>query len=219
MPVPDGAVVTAEFADGRIAGTSGCNRYSASYDLTETGAFRLTSPAVSTMMACAPELMTLERAVHAALTAAVRATFTDDGTSFSLVDADGEVVATWAAPDADELVGRWLVTSLHRPEREAIVSVAEGTAPTAEFTRDADGWRVHGDAGCNSYRASCTVEGERISVGAAMTTRKMCPGDDVMEQEQALLAALARAVRLRIEGDRLTLLRDDGGIAVDLRRG
>jgi heat shock protein HslJ len=54
-----------------------------------------------------------------------------------------------------------------------------------------------------------------------MGTRKFCEGGEnptIMEQEAALLQAIERTVALRVEGDRLTMERADGGISVSLRR-
>ncbi len=62
---------SARFEDGRIAGSDGCNRYSASY--TETGSTIEIDPRmVSTRMACPPEVMERAAAFTSALTRARR---------------------------------------------------------------------------------------------------------------------------------------------------
>ncbi|QYK40519.1 MAG: META domain-containing protein [Paracoccaceae bacterium] len=65
--VPGGADVTMEFAEGRVAGRSGCNRYMAGIEVTGES-LRFTQ-AAGTMMACPPDVMTRERAFLDALSA------------------------------------------------------------------------------------------------------------------------------------------------------
>lgn len=68
--VPEGVAVTMAFDDGRIAGTSGCNRYSGAFELTGEGlAF---GPAAGTRMACPEAQMAVESAFFAALQAVDR---------------------------------------------------------------------------------------------------------------------------------------------------
>ena len=218
FPVPDGVTATAQFRDGVVSGTSGCNRYRAPYELGDGGRFGLTAPPMSTLMACAPEAMELERSVHEGLAAATR--LTREGATLTIADDEGRTLLVLTLVTADDLAGEWHVIAMHRPEREAIVSVdAPADRPlTVRFERGDDGWRVGGHAGCNSYTGPCTVEDDRVSVGPLASTRKWCAEPGVMDQEQALLAALAEAAGHRLEGDRLTLVRTDGGIAVELRR-
>lgn len=65
------------YGDGRAVGRAGCNNYTTKYQRTgETIAF---GPAISTKMACAPELMTLEQSYLETLTAATRVERRPDG--------------------------------------------------------------------------------------------------------------------------------------------
>ena len=50
------------------------------------------------------------------------------------------------------------------------------------------------------------------------STRRMCLGDGVMEQERLFLAALGTAAAWAIEGDTLDLRRKDGGRLVQAKR-
>ncbi len=70
--------------------------------------------------------------------------------------------------------------------------------------------RSSGNAGCNSFRATYTRDGNRLTVGPAATTRKMCDGKGVMEQERQFLAAIESATTWAIERDMLDLHRADG---------
>ena len=68
---------TAAFAEGRISGTSGCNRYTGGYTL-EDGSFAL-GPLATTRMACIPPADEIERAFLGAL-ARVGGVLFDDAT-------------------------------------------------------------------------------------------------------------------------------------------
>lgn len=61
QPVPANVTVTAEFKDGKLAGSGGCNRYFASVVKPEPANFSLSQPG-STMMACPEEQMEVEAA-------------------------------------------------------------------------------------------------------------------------------------------------------------
>lgn len=68
--LPEGLDVTLSFADGRISGSSGCNRFTGGYELTGEG---LTLGQIAaTRMACPPPAMETEQAVLAALSAITR---------------------------------------------------------------------------------------------------------------------------------------------------
>ncbi len=77
--------------------------------------------------------------------------------------------------------------------KEAFVSVILDTTITASFGTDG---RLSGSAGCNTYNADYTVDGEQISIGPAITTRMFCAGEGVMEQEMAYLQALEKAAHV-----------------------
>ena len=65
------------YGDGRAVGRAGCNNYTTKYQHTgDTISF---GPAISTKMACAPELMTLEQSYLDTLTAATRVERRPDG--------------------------------------------------------------------------------------------------------------------------------------------
>ena len=68
---------------------------------------------------------------------------------------------------------------------------------------------VTGLAGCNTFRATCSTEGSRITVGPAATTRKMC-AENVMTQEREFLKALESATTWSIDAGLLHLHRADG---------
>lgn len=89
-PVPDGVVVTLEFSrDGRIAGSSGCNRMIGSYTLTGEGlSFGQLG---STQMACPPPAMEVEAKVHGLLPTVTRVT-TGEGRQLRLMAGDTQAL-------------------------------------------------------------------------------------------------------------------------------
>jgi heat shock protein HslJ len=87
--VIDNARLDASFADGKVSGRSGCNRYNGGWQ--QDGATIKVGPLMSTRMACAPALMTLEQKFLAALEAATLVSFDATGAAF-LKAPDGRVL-------------------------------------------------------------------------------------------------------------------------------
>ena len=109
------------------------------------------------------------------------------------------------------LVGtNWEVTGYNNG-KEAVVSVIEGTSITAVFGEDGN---MSGNASCNTYNVPYEVDGSSITIGVGMSTMMACPGDGVMEQETAYLAAITTAATFSIQGDILELRTADGALAV-----
>lgn len=90
-----GSEVTAEFAEGTLSGSAGCNRYTASY--TREGTALTLGPAGATKMACLDPagVMEQEQAFLAALETV--ASYATKCASLTLFDADGAVVMTFQA--------------------------------------------------------------------------------------------------------------------------
>ena len=196
-----GRPVTARFAAGRVDGFSGCNQFFGGY--TIDGERIRFAPLAGTMMACSPPAMALEKAVQGALAGTVR--YAIDGDRLTLTPAAGAALAFQAEP-APTLAGVvWHVTGFNNG-RDAVVGPLTGTDLTLSF---GDGM-VRGHAGCNSFRAPYTSDGERMTVGPANTTRKACAGEGVMQQEREFLAALATATKWSVRGGMLDVHRADG---------
>jgi heat shock protein HslJ len=78
------------YGDGRAVGRAGCNNYTTKYQRTdETISF---APAISTKMACAPELMTLEQSYLDTLMAATRVERRQDGSLALTADNAAQLV-------------------------------------------------------------------------------------------------------------------------------
>jgi heat shock protein HslJ len=78
---------------------------------------------------------------------------------------------------------------------------------------------VAGSAGCNNFTAPYKLEGEKLAIGPAAATRRMCASPDrVMEQEREFLQALATVATARFEGERLELRTAGGQLAAVLTK-
>lgn len=207
MPALVDAEVTAVFGeDGSLSGGGGCNRYNTSY--TVDGANLTINDAIaSTMMACADPVMQQETAYLAALPTAV--TWQIDGSSLTLTDAAGAVVAVYTAVMPTSLTGTtWQLTSFNNG-LGGVTSLLADTAITAVFGEDGS---LSGSAGCNNYNASYTLDGSNITIDPAISTTRMACAEDVTQQEAAYLAALPNAATFVIQGDSLELRHTTGSL-------
>ena len=195
------------FADGHVAGSSGCNRYNAAYkvdgDMLEIG------QVAGTMRACGEPADTVETEFLQALDAA--ATWRADGGELVLADGDGKELLRFeeASP-----VGSWEATSFLT--EQAVTSPLLGTTITAEFRTDGT---LSGNAGCDDYTTTYTRSRGRLTIAAPGATRKRCSEPDgIMEQEQAYLDALPQTRGYELEGSSLTLLTAAGTIVATYTR-
>lgn len=79
--------MTAQFSEGRLVGSAGCNTYNAEYSIL--GESLELGPAIATRMACPDEITQWERLFLQALGTVTRFSF--DGTELALVAEDGRV--------------------------------------------------------------------------------------------------------------------------------
>ncbi len=209
-----GTSVTATFgADGTVAGSGGCNRYSGRY--TVGGAtLRLEDAIAVTAMACDPAVMTQETAFLGALknargftVASERLTLTADG---------GAALASFREQKQTLAGTAWKVTGFNNGQA-AVVGVLAGTHPTVSFGADGT---VSGSAGCNTMTGSFTTQGATLKLGPLATTKKACAEPaGVMEQETRLVAALESTATFGVQGDGLVLRTAADAVAVTLTRG
>jgi heat shock protein HslJ len=99
VDVLPGSAITAELREGQIAGSAGCNRYTASF--TVDGDALALGPVASTRMMCSsPDgIMEQEQGYLAALGSA--SAYQIAGDRLDMFDADGTLVATFAASTAE----------------------------------------------------------------------------------------------------------------------
>lgn len=196
-----GQYLTARFEAGRVSGFSGCNRFMGSYTVDRD---QLTlGQLAGTMMACPGAAMAIEGAFKGSLAGTLRYAILDDRLTLTPVSGAPLVFDLEPKPVLEGV--KWEVTGFNNG-RQAVVSAVLGTKLTLSFK---DG-TLSGSSGCNTFRASYKAEENRIVVGPAMATRKMCSGKGVMEQERQFLVALETAVKWDISRGMLDMHRADG---------
>ena len=209
--VPATVVVNAAFAGGRVAGSSGCNRYTAPY--STSGATIAIGQAAGTLMACQEPAMSVEQAYLAALGTAK--TFTATATDLTMYAADGSTILKYAAtPVIPITTGTWHATAVNNGTG-GVVSVPAGVDLTATFGADGT---VNGFSGCNTFIGPYTLTGDTISIGPLATTRLACAAD-AMTLETQYLAALQASKAVELSPTNLGLRDAKGATQVQFRRG
>lgn len=202
------APATFQFAAGRVIGTTGCNRFFSGY--TVTGDELAIAPGGSTLMACFPEaLAQQESAILAGMNNVSGYELTTD--ELQLLNRDGNVLFTLMPQVSASLTNtNWTLIAYSNGQGSLASPVLETTL-TATFD-DAGG--LTGSAGCNTYRANFEHTDQTLQIGAAGSTRRLCPvPDGTMQQEQVFLGLLAAVSTYDIDGNQLTL-KDAAGMVL-----
>ena len=87
---------------------------------------------------------------------------------------------------------------------DAVSSLEAGTSITATI---ADG-QISGNATCNSYGGTVSIDGAGITISQVISTKMACQTG--MDQENNYLQTLGEVSTWRIEGNTLTLSADSG---------
>lgn len=86
---------------------------------------------------------------------------------------------------------------------EATEPVPHGVTITLQISSDKS---VAGGSGCNTYRSSCTLNGQSIRFSPIAMTKKMCPDKpEAMGWEQRYVAALGASTTYVLEDTSLRL--------------
>jgi heat shock protein HslJ len=99
--------------------------------------------------------------------------------------------------------GTWKLTSYD--VNGTATNVPDGLVVDATFA-DA---KVSGFSGCNVYNASATVDGAKLTIGAASSTQMACE-QPAMDLEKAYLANLQGAATFTAAADKLTIFGSSG---------
>jgi heat shock protein HslJ len=208
--VEEGTVITAVFSSSEptVGGSGGCNNYFTGYESTDDGDLTISGPIGGTMMFC-EGFMDQEAAYFAALETVSGWALTEEGRLELTYDTGQPYEEKLIyAPGQTPLTGTtWRLVSYGDPDD--LQDVLEGTSITAEFVPETDNsGTVGGNATCNGYSTSYTLEGDQISFGPIAGTLMMCPiGAD---QEVTYLAALESAQTYQIAGPNMQIVYDGG---------
>lgn len=200
------------FAHGKLSGSTGCNTFGGTYE--QSGSSLSITLGPSTLIGCPPPLDEQEQAVLAALPKT--ASFTVDDGSLTLLDADGATLLEYDRAEPVSLTGQaWQVTGINNG-KQAVASVITGSEVTATFGADGT---ITGSAGCNTYSAAYTLDGDVLAVKPPASTRMFCDSPaGVMEQETAFLHALAKSVAVEADANGVTLRDASGATQLTLTR-
>jgi len=100
---------------------------------------------------------------------------------------------------------QWMLKSFGSASVEQMV--AEKSPITLKFEA---GDRAGGSGGCNSYGSNYQVQGNRLSFGPILSTKRACLEDALTQQEQQYFRALESAGTFTLTDDRLTIFSQDG---------
>lgn len=200
-------------ADGRISGSTGCNRFFGSYE--QAGDALTFSGVGMTKMACLDDgIMGQEMKFASILNGA--ASFTIDGLgNLVLNGADGigfvaRPVKEVASADPAVLTGAaWTVEDINRG------GVIDNSRLTLTFAADG---RVSGSGGCNSFSGTYSADGSSVTLGPLAMTRRACLGEALNAQENRYTQALTGKLSWAILADGALELTGDGGKRVLARR-
>lgn len=206
--VLEGSQLTAEFKDGNVSGTGGCNNYSGA--ALVKGDNLAIGPLASTMMFCMQPEGVMDQESNFLANMQNAATYKVAGGKLEIFDAEGTLLLAFQELQPTALVDTPWSLVMYNNGREAIVSTIADTNITANFAPDG---QLSGTAGCNNYSAGYTLDGDKMTIGPVATTRKMCAEPEgVMEQEAAYTAALGMVRSYKVEMNTLTLFGDTGNI-------
>lgn len=215
LVLPAGGRISARFVGGTLSGSIAGRPYRAEYEWdADTARLRIAAATGGPGRPGRPGQDATERDYRRLLAAVERAHTPSPG-SLTLLDGQGDTVLWFVAAPAIEasLVGHWQVLDVRRGE--GLVAPVRGGTPTLDV--DANGL-VSGSAGVNRIRGRARTDGDALHLGPLAITR-MAGGAEAMDEEEAMLAALDRVARYRLEGDALILLDADGEPMIRLRRG
>lgn len=201
--LPD-TTVTAQFAEGRVAGNAGCNSYTG--PATADGNNLTIGQLASTLMMCDSEGVGTQETTYLSLLQST-ATFVIEGDQLTLFLADGNPILVYQAVEPTVLEGTLWVMTAYNNGREAVQGALEGAEVTAVFANG----EVNGSAGCNTYFGEYTLDGANIAIGPLASTRMFCAEPEgLMDQEAAFLAAMQNAATYQIQMDTLELFDANG---------
>ncbi len=206
-PVVEGSRVTAAFKAGQVTGNASVNTYNATYSTSAEDAITF-GPGATTMMAGPEPLMAQETNYLAALQDA-RA-YSVSAEKLELFDEAGKVVVAFEGAVAPRLTGQTWYANAYNNGKQAVVGLVASSTITINFTVEG---QVAGNASINEYGTSFTVDGENLTIAPEIRTTMMAGPKDLMQQEQAYLAALPKTTRYEIVNDELILWNKDARVA------
>jgi heat shock protein HslJ len=214
----EGANFTAQFTSnpnapsGVVAGTTGCNEYSAAY-VANLEEIKINLPEKTQNEDCVPGLFEQEQQYFLGLNDA--STYQILGNVLFIPYDNGQQMLVFAATQT-EVVGlrplsdldgtQWFLHYINN------TPILPGTLIDARFkiNPEGQGGQVSGSAGCNIYHA---VFGQELGVQTSLSSSTICfTPDGVMDQENSYLSSLSRAYGFWLTGDQLVINTGSGAL-------
>ena len=193
---------TFEFQAGRLSGSTGCNRFFSSYELT--GDNLAVTSGGTTWMGCPEALAQQEAAILSGLPQI--ATYTQSADQLMLLDEAGDPLFALTTPAAQFTQTEWTLVAYNNGR--GLVTPFADTQITATFN---DETGLTGSAGCNTYRAAYEQTDNALTIGMAASTRRLCgQPEGVMQQEATFLAILPEVTTYALSPDQLDLKNAEG---------
>jgi heat shock protein HslJ len=203
VTVIPGSENTADFqADGKVAGSAGCNQYSAGYTTTASNGITIGQP-ITTLMACESNLMQQESQYLSLMQKATK--YDISGDQLILSDIAGTQILIFKKHVSNPITGSWILFSYNNG-KGAIQSVTSGGVTTAVFGSDN---KLSGSGGCNQYSAVYKASGKNITISQSTSTMMACK-DNIMQQETQYFSLLPTAATYETAGDQLTVFNTTG---------
>lgn len=192
-----------------ISGMAGCNAYRGDFSLGNDDSVDI-SDIAQTARDCGTSTMRAEAGFLTALEA-VDTVETDEDHNRRLVLHDDDHRLVFRSYDMDELLtATWSITDV--ATGDTIDSIALGTEPTLTFGEDG---QLTMAMTCTTANSRWELDGHSLSVDTPRVADRPCtspPG--VVDQEAALVRAIASAHRVEIVPGELTILDADDSIAL-----
>ena len=211
LPPVEGSNFTAQFSrnpgapSGVVAGTTGCNEYSAAYTAS-LDEIKINLPEMTGNENCAPGLFEQEQQYFLGMNAA--RSYHIVGNTLYIPYDEGRQLLVFAA-DQTQIAGKRPLSELdgtlwylHFINESSIIP---GTIITAQFRVASEGeaGTISGDSGCNTYNATFAQE---LGVNASLSSTVICfMPEGVKEQENNYLSALSRAYGYWLTGNQLVI--------------
>jgi heat shock protein HslJ len=215
----DDTTITLHVEGDHVSGQAPCNVYGGTFELSSDGSVEIRD-VLSTQMACVDRVQRSEDEFLAALQSVdhvkvdVDEQGRDDRDRLILKGPDDLRLAFTSYDAGDLLVGKWDVTGVNTGN--AIETPVAGTEPALTFDEDGT---LSVTTGCNNGTGDWELDGHDITIGTIAHTLQECATPrGVMDQENALYAALDTVVEVQIAPHRLTLVDEDGRTQVDAVR-
>ncbi len=201
--------VTLEFGAGGLNGNAGCNSYFGSYTSETDGSLEVSDLANTEMACMEPGVMEQEGEYLATLREA--GTYVVVGGKLRIIGG-GKVLLLGQSEEAPSEEApspveqpllkntSWVLDAYGRPGR--LRPAIAGREPTMDFSTS----ELNGSAGCNSYFGSYTSDTDgSLEISDIGSTAMYCMEEDVRDQEQAFLDALAGADKYEVVGGKLRI--------------